>query len=67
LARTNYSYGKRLRELAKKQKREAKMQKRLERKQGGTDSPDADSPDTDSPLEESAEDSAEGAAPPSEA
>jgi len=33
LARTNYSYGKRLRELAKKQKREEKIQKRKERKE----------------------------------
>jgi hypothetical protein len=35
LARPNYQHGKRLRELAKKQKREAKMQRRLERKQAG--------------------------------
>jgi hypothetical protein len=58
LARTNYSYGKRLRELAKKQKREEKMQKRLERKNAGTASPE-----TDSPLEDPAEETAEGAAP----
>lgn len=33
MARTNYSYGKRLRELAKKQKREEKLQRRKERKE----------------------------------
>lgn len=32
MARPNYSHGKRQRELAKKQKREDKMQRRLERK-----------------------------------
>jgi hypothetical protein len=35
LARTNYSFGKRQRELAKKQKREEKLQRRKERKLAG--------------------------------
>ncbi len=39
MARPNYQYGKRMRELAKKQKREAKMQRRLERKQAGNEPP----------------------------
>ncbi|HNU82973.1 MAG: hypothetical protein GX178_06735 [Acidobacteria bacterium] len=35
MARSNYQYSKRQRELAKKQKREEKLQRKLERKQGG--------------------------------
>ena len=35
MARTNYQHGKRLRELAKKQKREEKAAKRKERKDAG--------------------------------
>ncbi len=37
MARQNYSYGKRQRELAKKQKREEKMARKKERKVGGGD------------------------------
>ena len=35
MARTNYQHGKRLRELAKKQKREEKAARRKERKESG--------------------------------
>lgn len=34
MARQNYQHGKRLREIAKKQKREEKLQRKLEKKTG---------------------------------
>ncbi|MCM2269422.1 MAG: hypothetical protein NDJ75_04930 [Thermoanaerobaculia bacterium] len=68
MARTNYQHGKRLREIAKKQKREEKAQKRKERKEAAAagllpegesvDLPDDDdedeAADADAPVAEEA-------------
>jgi hypothetical protein len=52
LARINYQHGKRLRELAKKQKREEKIQKRLERQRTGIagEAPEGETPAGEEPA-----------------
>lgn len=48
MAKPNYSFEKRQRELAKKKKKEEKEKEKALRKPGGPeDQPDADAPDTD--------------------
>jgi hypothetical protein len=63
LARINYQHGKRLRELAKKQKREEKIQKRLERQRSGVAS---ETPEGEAPAGEEPPASPEDSAPPAE-
>jgi len=65
LARTNYQYGKRLRELAKKQKREEKRLKRKERKEAAAagltpegENPDALALDADDDSDDDSDDDA---------
>ena len=52
MARINYQHGKRLRELAKKQKREEKLQKRLERQRTGVagEAPEGETPAGEEPA-----------------
>lgn len=45
MARQNYQHGKRQRDLAKKQKREEKLQQRLERKKNPLGAPIEENPD----------------------
>lgn len=73
MARTNHQFGKRQRELAKKQKREEKLQRRAERKLNPTDEfgqvipdPDAEDENDDESEETESLDTA-GASVPAEA
>ena len=63
MARINYQHGKRLRELAKKQKREEKIQKRLERQRTGVA---GEAPEGETPAGEEPAASPDGSAPPTE-
>lgn len=49
VAKTNYSYEKRQRELAKKKKAEEKRQKKAHRQDGGTNPPEEDGTTTPAP------------------
>ena len=63
MARINYQHGKRLRELAKKQKREEKLQKRLERQRTGVA---GEAPEGETPAGEEPAASPDESAPPTE-